>query len=413
MKTKKLFFLALIFTTQAYAQINIFRPYGINFRHKKKKEAHDKIFSLRSAFGFSQKARNNDGDKVSSPQYLFADQNALAMLKGMPEGSETAALAERINVDEDTGVRGHYKVTGDYQVPFQLVFAGHYHLDDEWSAGVHVPFYHMKFDNIIWENQTKTGGPDDAPTREYLTDNFFSNVSKLGDNLNLQDWNQYGAGDLTVMVSWSRHFFQNREWLKEVSINARGGATFPVGVKKNEDKAFSLPFGNDGAYSIPFGAGIDLRFKKYAWVGINVTFDNIFSHTKVRRIMTNADQTNYLLLQKANTRKEYGFVQMFNLYVEPQISDAFSLRFAYAHSKTGDDKLFILSENYSTVVANKNIELEESTMHDFVMQLNWDAAKLKPTAQFKPQGSIFAQIPFKARGSLQAASIGFSLSMSF
>lgn len=413
MKKQKLFFLVLSVTTQVYAQTNLLRSYDINFRRKDKQEAHDKHFTLRTVFGIAEKARNNDGDKVSSPQYLFADQNALAMLKGMGDNTEANAIAQAINADGDTGVRGHYIVTGDYNIPFQFVLAGHYHWNEEWTIGAHLPFYHMKFDNIVWENQTKTGGPDDAQTRELLTNNFFSNVSRLGDNLNLQDWSQYGAGDLTTMISWSRHFFQNREWLKEVTINARGGVTFPLGVKKNVDKAFSLPFGNDGAYTIPFGAGIDLRFKKYAWVGINVTFDHIFSHTKVRRIMTHADQTNYLLLQKANTRKEYGFVQMFNVYIEPQISDAFSLRFAYAHSKIGDDKLFVLSEDYSSIIANKNIALEEGTTHDFVMQCNWDAAKLKPTARFKPQGSIFAQIPFKARGSLQSASIGFSMSATF
>lgn len=412
MKKQVLFLLALSVTSQIAARTNLLRSYDINFKHKNRKD-YDKNLSLRSVFGFSQKARNNDGDKVSSPQYLFAEQNALAMLKGMGSNTEATAIGQQINVSDDDGVRGHYVVTGDFKTPVHFVIAGHYHIDNEWAIGIHMPFYHMKFDNIVWENQTKSITGDDVLTRERLTDNFFSNVSKLGDNLNLQDWNQHGAGDFTFMVSWSRKFFQNREWLKQVNINARGGATLPIGVKKDEDKAFSLPFGNDGAYSIPFGAGLDLRFKKYAWVGINVTFDNIFSHTKTRRIMTDAAQTNYLFLQKANTRKEYGFVQMFNVYIEPQISDVFSLRFTYAHSRTGDDKLFVLSEDYSSIIANKAIALEESTTHDFIMQLNWDAVNLRPDAWFKPHGSIFAQIPFNARGSLQAGSIGLSLSTSF
>ena len=412
MKNQFLFLLALSIATQVAAQTNLLRSYDINFNHNHRKDC-DKDLSFRGVFGFSQKARNGDGDKVSSPQYLFAEQNALAMLKGMGANTEATAIGQQINVSDDTGVRGHYVVTGDFKIPVQFVIAGDYHIDPEWAISIHMPFYHMKFDTIVWENQTKNLTLDDAVTREYLTDNFFSNVSKLGSNLNLQDWNQHGAGDFTFMLSWSRQFFQNREWLKQVIINARGGATLPIGVKKDEDKAFSLPFGNDGAYSIPFGAGLDLRFKKYAWAGINVTFDNIFSHTKIRRIMTDAAQTNYLFLQKANTRKEYGFVQIFNIYIEPQISDAFSLRFTYEHTRKGDDKLFVLSEDYSSIIANKAISLEESTTHDLIILLNWDAAKLKPDAWFKPRGSIFAQVPFNARGSLQTSSIGLNVSVGF
>ncbi len=412
MKKQILFLVMLSAIAQLTARTNTLRSYDINFKPLGEKDT-DKNVSIRAAFGIPQKARNNNGDKVPSPQYLFAEQNALAMLKGMPSGSEAVAIGQQLNRHGDTGVRGQYVVNGDFITRFQCVVGGQYHFDNQWTLDFNLPFYHMKFDNITWENKTKDVTGEDRLTRELLTNNFFSNVAKLGDGLNLQDWEQRGVGDFTFIVSWSRQFFQNREWLKQVNVTARAGATFPVGIKKNEDKAFSLPFGNDGAYSVPFGAGLDLRFKKLFWAGVSATFEHIFSHTKNRRIMTDELQTNYLLLQKAITRKEYGFVQMFNLYVEPQISDAFSLRFAYAHTKTGDEKLFVLSENYSTMVANKNIALEESTTHDLIIQFNWDASKLKPDARFSPKGSVFAQVPFNARGSFQTASIGFSLSTVF
>lgn len=414
---KQLLFLVLLLavTNQLSSRTNILRSYDINFKNIYKKNSYKNVF-LWTTFGVSQKARNKDGDKVPSPQYLFADQNALAMLKGMPENSEATAIAQdpRLNIDDDDGTRGHYVVDGNFNVFSQFVIGGQYHFDNQWTLECHVPFYHMKYDNITWENQTPSSpGDDNTGLRQLLTDNFFSNVAKLGDGLNLQDWEQRGVGDATFMMSWNRSFFQNREWLKQVHVNARAGITFPTGIKKNEDKAFALAFGNDGAYSVPFGAGLDLRFKELLWVGVNATFEHIFSHTKTRRIMTDISQTNYLLLQKVLTRKEYGFIQMFNLYLEPKISDAFSLRFAYAHTKKGDDKLFVLSEDYSNMVANKNIALEESTTHDLIIQFNWDASELKPNAQFTPAGSIFAQVPFNARGSLQSAAIGFSVDVVF
>lgn len=403
--------MALGSVSQSIARTNILHPYDINFKHNKKE--HIKNISWRAAFGISQKARNPQGKKVSSPQYLYAEQNALAMLKGMGASAEATAIAQEINVNDDNGVRGHYVVTGDFKIPFQFILDGQYHFDREWIFSIHIPFYHMKFDNIVWDNKTKNVTGDDVLTRELLTNNFFSNVARLGGGLDLQDWNQRGIGDVTCMVSWSREFFQNKKWLKQVNITVRAGTIFPTGFKKDEKKAFAVAFGNDGAYSIPFGAGLDLRFKEYAWVGVNATFEHIFSHTKMRRIMTDAAQTNYLLLQTANTRKEYGFVQVFNIYVEPKITDALSLRFAYVHQKNGDEKLFILSEDYSTIVANQDPTLEETTTHDFLMQFKWDGAKLKPEALFQPNGSIFLQTPFNGRGVLQSGSVGVSLSVDF
>lgn len=412
MKKQILFLLCLAMLNQLSARINVMRPYDINFKRVHKKDDYKNV-SIRTMLGISQEARNGEGDKVPSPQYLFAEQNALAMLKGMPEDSEAYAIGQAINVDGDNGVRGHYIVDGNFNIFSHVVVGIQYHFNEQWTIDFNFPFYHMKFDNISWNNQTKDVTGDDRLTRQLLTDNFFSNVAKFGAGLNLQDWNQRGIGDSTVIASWNREFRQNKEWLKQVNIMARAGITFPTGLKKEEDKAFSFPFGNDGAFAIPFGAGLDLRFKEFLWVGVHATFEHIFSHTKVRRIMTDVSQTNYLYLQKALTRKEYGFIQMFNIHIEPQISEGCSLRFAYAHTKTGDDKLFVLSEDYSSMMANKDSSLGESTTHDVIIQFNWDAEIFKPNARFTPKGSIFTQIPFNARGSLQTAAIGFSIDIVF
>lgn len=392
--------------------VNAIRPYDINFQpiHWKRQE---KNISLMTAYGVSGKARNGGGNKVSEPQYLHATQNALAMLKGSEAASEIANIAQQINVNGDNGVRGHFVVTGDFDVPLNFVFAGHYHFLNEWTINAYLPVYHMAFKNIVWENKTKNVTGDDALTRTLLTDNFFSNVTRLGDNLNLQDWSKTSIGDLTVSLSWMRRFLQHKEWLKEVRVNTRMGLSLPTGAKKDEDKAFSLAFGNDGAFALPFGAGLDLRLKNLCWIGVDISFENIFSHIKKRRIMTDAAQTNYLFLQKTNARKEYGFTQMFNLYVEPELYKGVSLRLSYQHTKQGDAKLFVISDDYSSITANKAEELKEWTTHHILAQLKWDRIKLNSKAGVLPQISIFGQVPFNGRRSLQSASVGMSVAFGF
>lgn len=373
----------------------------------------EKQFWMFTAFGTSTKGRNAAGTVVPDTQYLSAEQNGLAMLKGSPTTSEPAQVAQQINVDDDDGVRGHYVVTGDFAVPVQWSLGARYHFFNEWAVSAHVSLINMECKNIVWSNKTKNITADDALTRALLTDNFFNNVAAWGDGLNLQDWNKRGLSDTTVMLSWNRRFLQNKEWLKEVGVRMRIGLTLPTGVKKDEDKAFSVSFGNDGAYALPFGAGLDLRFKNLARAGVDVSFEHIFSHTKNRRIMTDSHQTNYLYLTKTETRKEYGVTQMFNLYIEPQLPKGFALRLAYQHTKHNDDELFVLSSTYSSITANKASSLKEWTTHHLITQLKWDAQKAERSMRFMPQFSVFLKTPFNGKRSLQTTALGFSCSIGF
>ena len=104
MKKQFLLLLALGTVIQVSAQSNMLRSYDVNFRPTYWKK-NEKKFSVMSAFGITQKARNSESEKVSSPQYLHETQNALAMLKGMGAATEATALAQQINVNGDNGVR--------------------------------------------------------------------------------------------------------------------------------------------------------------------------------------------------------------------------------------------------------------------------------------------------------------------
>ena len=411
MSVKKLFFIiTLTFGTLQSRIFDSIVPYDRNmtpfFGMYKKK------FSDVISFGFSGEGRNAEGDKVDPTRFLCANQNALAMLKGALSDSEIAAIAQQVNVDDDNGVRGHFLTTGSYNMPFYTLFSCAYQPVHEWSFYAYLPLMHVEMENITWHNQTKNSTADDVLTRALITDDFFANVTRLG-NLNLQSWRKTGFGDMTFFGAWNRRFLQQKQWLKEVALTVRAGISFPTGVKKDQDKAFSLAFGNDGAYAFPFGAGIDLRFRHYAWAGIDVSFEHIFSHTKVRRIMTDPAQTNYLFLHTAKTRREYGMIQRFNIYLEPQLWKGFAMRIAYQHAKQSDDFLYVISRDYSQVVANQAQELQEWSTHHIFTQLKWDSSKLYKKAKLQPQVSIFARIPFNGRQVLQNKSVGCSVVIDF
>ena len=140
----------------------------------------------------------------------------------------------------------------------------------------------------------------------------------------------------------------------------------------------------------------------------------MFNHIRDRRIQTNATQTDLLALQKTRARKEYGLTQMFNLYAEPIIGKGLSVRFAYEHFKHGDDKILVISNDYSTSAANTAAILNEWTTHDLLIQLKYDSANPKSeNNRFRPQFSVFGKMPFNGKSSYQVSLIGASATFSF
>ncbi|MCL5875835.1 MAG: hypothetical protein M1114_05170, partial [Candidatus Dependentiae bacterium] len=94
------------------------------------------------------------------------------------------------------------------------------------------------------------------------------------------------------------------------------GFNLPTGKKQNEDLLMAVPFGYDGAYGIFGGAGIDILLAYIMKLGLDVELLHLFGNTRERRIKTNIDQTELLLLQKVSAYKDWGLYQRFNLYAK-------------------------------------------------------------------------------------------------
>ena len=399
-------------TAHALLPMNLIRPFDPNFFPTRVQGAKAQVMGLISS-GFDTHGQATSSSPVNVLQTLAPAQDSLAMLKGFSPLSQQAQLGQQINIDDDSGQRGLFKVTGDLHGPVMGSLKGFWYPYRGVWLGAYVPLISMKIKNVQWVDQTQNLTLDDALTHQLLTNNFAANVAQLGDGLSIGDWSKTGVGDIGLFAGWRQGFLQEKQWLKEVLVNVRLGLVCPSGVKKNEDVAVSLPFGNDGAFSLPFAAGLDLRFRRFFWAGFDACFMPIFSHTRVRRIQTDTGQTDLLLLQKALARRDYGFTQMYNLYFEPIIYRGFSIRAAYENIKHAQDKIYVLSNLYASNVANASTALQEWTTHDFFIQAKWDTGVGREQARFKPQMMVFAKIPFNGKRSLQVSLVGFELTCSF
>lgn len=405
--------LLLIFlgTAQLHA-MNILQPWEPLVRPDYNSSRMFQFYSLVEA-GYDQLGLNADGGHVNTLQIYSCDQNALKMLSGFPESS--CIGQKRIQVDaEDNGVRGHFNVCGDLKLLAAFSFNLRCFFTDSFSVGFYFPFLSMRLKDVCWRDLTGDIDEQDFRVHELLTDHFFSNVCKLG-GLDLGGWHRTGPGDATIMLEWYRDFRQNKPMLKNVRINWRVGVTMPTGLRADEDKLFAIPFGYDGAFSIPYGLGLDITLAKHLRVGVDVQLTHIFDNTRLRRIKTDLEQTEFLLLQKVCAHKDWGMVQRFDLYVELyRFLSGLSAKVGYQYLKQGDSTLSFGCNEFSPKIASTAQSLQDCTMHLLIPKINYDLqANLGSDCPVRPQIGFFGRFPFNGKRVALVSTLGVALSIDF
>ncbi len=390
--------------------INTARTFENNSRFisRENKLAFETLFQA----GFNVCGYNANGDKVNSLQYLSPDQNGLAMVKGFAEGTEQAAIAQQFNVGDDDGVRGHLIFTGNVSIPFSTIISVQKSFGSHWFIGASLPFYSMKLSNLQWVDQTQNVAFADNRAKTLLTNNLAANVERLGSGLKLNNWTKTGPGDLTLLGGYQHKFSQNKPWIKQVTVNVRSGFTLPTGLPQDENLIMNFPFGNDSTVGLIVAAGLEVDFKQIVDAGIDVEFLHVFNNTRDRRIKVDASQTDFLLLTKTAVQKDPGFFQKFNLYIQPKICTGFSFFCAYQFNKKGKDHLYVVSNNYSSTIANTAESLKEWTMHSIVVQPQLDFSKITLN-QKAPQCSLYCKVPFNGARVVQGVGFGFTVALNF
>ena len=358
--------------------------------------------------------RNQCGDNVDVLQIWNKNQDSLAMLRGFSPTSEIGKLAAKVgNIANDIDDRGHFLPTSnlDY-VAVGLDFE--YEFLKYFSLATYVPFYYMKLKNVNWESLTKNSRMEDDLVKKGLAANFCqlnALTNKLG-NLDLTGWTSSGIGDIIFSFKAMKDYPQNRGWISNVRVHGNFGISIPSGKKINQDKAFDIPLGNDGAWGMPFGVGLDITWGCHVRGGGAVQFWQLFGTTKDRRIKTDINQTDLLFLAKCRAYKDYGFTQGYNLFLEI-VSDYVCLRVAYQHLKHAEDRLTLLTNNFSSDIANTAESLEEWTGHQILFKASFDLYGSKKDKKCYPKLDLFYKLPFNGKRMVQVNTFGAALGVEF
>ena len=165
---------------------------------------------------------------------------------------------------------------------------------------------------------------------------------------------------------------------------------------------------------MPFGLGLDLALGSYFKAGIDVQLTEIFGNKRTWRIKTQEDQTELLLLHKACAFKDHRLVQRFNLYVELyRFLKGLSFTVGYQFLKQGEAELAIVSQKFSSTIANTSRKLEEFTMHHVIAKFTYDFGVHRKFHKIRPEWSIYVRSPFNGKNVALVPTIGTVFSLDF
>lgn len=348
---------------------------------------------------------NADGTKVDVLQIWQSDQSGLAMLRGFESTTKIGKLAAQLNSANDDGTRGHLTPTGKLSA-YKLNFGIQYKLPLDLKLNLFVPVLGIKLKDINWVDKTKSITFTDQQTKTDLTDAFVANVKTLGDGLNIGDnWSKTGLGDAELTASWNKSFKQPKPILKNVNLGLYGGFSLPTGVRRDEDVLMPIAFGNDGSLGMIFGGNIQLQWWQHLRGGVDANFIELFGTTRNRRIKTDNDQTDLVLLAKTETRKEWGFTQQYKLYLEGyNLFDMVSVQASYNYIKHNQDKLSIFNQSYSSAIANTATSLQEWTQHNVMFSIAYEG---------EVSAQLYYKQPFNGKSVIQSKIVGGSLGINF
>ncbi|MEX0672053.1 MAG: hypothetical protein WD068_01745 [Candidatus Babeliales bacterium] len=397
--------IALLFphVAQAIFPIDYLRPYNDNlFRPV----TYAQTWSLDAIIehSFNPEGHTEAGCEVNFLQICQPTQSSLAMVKGFDSNSEIGMLSQQFTINDDDGVRGHFEPCADFDLNSALI-SGRYYFPQGFNIVASLPVYSLKISDVTWVEQTKSAVAADFLVKELLTDDIDAKLAELG-CLTIRNFEDTSVGDFYLGMQWMRDFPQFKEWIKNVRLNIYGGMTFPTASECTLNDALAIPFGNDGAFGILFGGGIDLTLGCHVRAGVDTMFLNLFGSSQERRIKTFDSQTDLFLLQTALVRKEFGFTQRYNMYLELFGLGGLSVKAAYQHMRHNDDKLTAFSYCYSDLIANTACSLREWTLHDFYFFVNFDSGYLYPDAAWQPFVSLWYKLPHAGHHSIGTHGVG-------
>jgi hypothetical protein len=401
---------------------NFYRVNDIDFKSFDWEDKHFKVGAF-AEYGSSTQCRDWDENKANMLKMYSAYQSSFSMLLGAPKGTDLYEIALKHTPGSSTatadGTRGRFDVTGTYQ-EFNCAVFGKYKLPittlpGTFDLGLFIPFKVIHIKDVRWIDQTESVLVADLAFKSEISDQLSTFARTYGNlNINQTGWNQAGIGDLLFMLSWNKNFRQfDKEYLKNVKLISQLGLSVPTAPGKDEDQSLSKSLGNDGAWGVPIRAGLHLDFIHNFSAGFEFDFFGSFATGKVRRLKTDENQTDFLLLHKGDTTKMYGPAWRFHLFAQANdIIGGLGATVGYQFLKHDADRLSPKSNDFSYSIINSAGNLKEWNTHNIICTLNYKPTCCKEKS-LQPKFNLFYKLPIGGSRAVMASTFGGQFSLTF
>ncbi len=402
----------------ALAHSNEFRPYDAAASLLKPRKNDIFRLSVDGEYGSRRTGKNWDAKRKSVLALHDDSQSTIAMVQDSVTGNSALITAQtQIGKIQDDGVRGHVQLGGRYS-GMNLNFNGSYvlpvkEIPGQFEVRLHVPVVAKKMSDVSFVDLTVDDSPDNLIIKQTLTNNLIAHAKTFGD-LDLSTWEKVGLGDIGVLLGWSNDYAQDKEFLKNVTLQGKIGLSLPTGAQKDIDKAFSMALGNDGAIGLPLGIGMGLDFIHHIRAGIDVDFLVLFDKTREMRLKTNDLQTEFLLMNKGRTTHEHGLIWQFHLYLQAyRFVKGLSVGVDYQFVKQDNDRLNPRNNDFSFSLVNSVRSLKEWNVHNVLLRTHYDFVDDNRDVAIAPQVGFFYKLPVAGKNVIDTHTIGGQLVLNF
>ena len=431
---QQIMFIAIVCWAPAEAFVSTTLSGGKNFtalRHSFEKE-YDEFVGLQLSFGGRSTGRNHAGWRRNVLQMHNEYQSALDSYRHKQTTDLTARLAASpvhtavslINHFDDNK-RGFMLFSGRFQEQ-QAVFFGMLPLYKNEKIGqIQAAFYfpcaHKYVDDIAFKDLGTRGVADDAAIRRNVTQNpnksFPQVIQELG-GLDLSSWRQHGLGDISAHLRWRKLLDLDADKVEDLALYASLGIELPTSKIKNEDKAFSMPMGNDGAWAIPMSASASYELLDDVYVGVDADLKITMNTARERRMKTNERHTEFLLFNKGDVVKKNGLA--WSLEAHAQWRDFFkSFSWSATYQFQGKAKDFLKPRDttiFPQAIVNSARSLQGWRCHSLQFQLSYDYMQIPADADddgLSYHASLFYKLPFASRNLIDGHVVGGQMMVKF
>lgn len=407
--------IAVVTTVSAYAPISLLTQYDAGLRPEPFAFGKNYKIEVRSEAGVTHKSCNNESEKVPLLGLYNQYESATYMLYGFPQGSLQTTILESLNIDVDkTGlIQGQARLTA---VDTVLSVMRRIPLDNIIGTAygqIILPIRFLSMSNVNWTDVTQPLSLGAASVKANITDKLAENMLEWG-GLDINAWSRTGPGDIALNLGWYGNFKQSKEYLRNVHVHLRAGYSIPSGQPKDEDKALSLPLGNDGAGAFLVKAALRLDFIHHIKFGLNVDIVSFLDETRLRRLKTHAAQTDFFLLAQGIATKKTGSMWRFCLYGgKEKILNRFGLNLFYIYEKHEDSRLTPQAGSFNYNVVNSAVSLQGWMHHNIGAEISWDITYGKEDPLVEGAISLMGKYPLGGCRVFEMPTIGLKLGLDF